>query len=115
LVAGSPRELSQHRCGNADRSVQERRIQTTDKGPQDDQQMVTVPRRPDAIRLMNGELSTVMSPRTVMPGPKTPRIFRDVAMPSVSRSQQNVMNLNANVAEVYQRLFDKSCRNSAAA
>ena len=86
----------------------------TDKGRKTIKQMVTVA---DLTRtaFMNGELSTVMSPRTVISGAQNAEIFRNVG----SAFRLSFLNKcdeleRQTVAEFYQRLFDEELPESAA-
>ena len=86
----------------------------TDKGRKTVRQMVTVA---DLTRtaFMNGELSTVMSPRTVIAWAQNAEIFRDVGYAFRLSFLNKCDELERQtVAEFYQRLFDEELPESAA-
>ena len=86
----------------------------TEKGRKTIKQMVTVA---DLTRtaFMNGELSTVMSPRTVIAWAQNAEIFRDVGYAFRLSFLNKCDELERQtVAEFYQRLFDEELPESAA-
>ena len=86
----------------------------TDKGRKTVKQMVTVA---DLTRtaFMNGELSTVMSPRTVIAWAQNAEIFRNVGYAFRLSFLNKCDELERQtVAEFYQRLFDEELPESAA-
>ena len=86
----------------------------TDKGRKTVRQMVTVA---DLTRtaFMNGELSTVMSPRTVIAWAQNAEIFRNVGYAFRLSFLNKCDELERQtVAEFYQRLFDEELPESAA-
>ncbi|MGJ5618569.1 cobaltochelatase subunit CobS [Sulfitobacter sp. MF3-043] len=86
----------------------------TDKGRRTIKQMVTVA---DLSRtaFMNGELSTVMSPRTVISWAQNAEIFRNVGYAFRLSFLNKCDELERQtVAEFYQRLFDEELPESAA-
>ncbi len=86
----------------------------TDKGRKTMNQMVTVA---DLTRtaFMNGELSTVMSPRTVINWSQNAEIFRDIGYAfRVSFLNKCDELERQTVAEFYQRCFDEELPESAA-
>ena len=86
----------------------------TDKGRKTIKQMVTVA---DLTRtaFMNGELSTVMSPRTVISWAQNAEIFRNVGYAFRLSFLNKCDELERQtVAEFYQRLFDEELPESAA-
>ncbi len=86
----------------------------TDKGRQQISQMVTVA---DLTRtaFMNGDLSTVMSPRTVINWAQNTHIFRDVGYAFRLSFLNKCDELERQtVAEFYQRCFDEELPESAA-
>ena len=86
----------------------------TDKGRQQISQMVTVA---DLTRtaFMNGDLSTVMSPRTVINWAQNTHIFRDVGYAFRLTFLNKCDELERQtVAEFYQRCFDEELPESAA-
>jgi cobaltochelatase CobS subunit len=87
----------------------------TEKGRKTISQMVTVA---DLTRtaFMNGELSTVMSPRTVINWAQNAEIFRDVGYAFRVTFLNKCDELERQtVAEFYQRCFDEELPESAAA
>ncbi len=86
----------------------------TDKGRRDVSQMVTVA---DLTRtaFMNGDISTVMSPRTVLAWAENARIFGDIGfafrLTFLNKCDELERQL---VAEIYQRCFDEELPESAA-
>ena len=86
----------------------------TDKGRKTIKQMVTVA---DLTRtaFMNGDLSTVMSPRTVIAWAQNAEIFRNVGYAFRLSFLNKCDELERQtVAEFYQRLFDEELPESAA-
>ncbi len=86
----------------------------TDKGRREISQMVTVA---DLTRtaFMNGDLSTVMSPRTVITWAQNASIFRDVGYAFRLSFLNKCDELERQtVAEFYQRCFDEELPESAA-
>ncbi len=86
----------------------------SDKGRKIISQMVTVA---DLTRtaFMNGDLSTVMSPRTVMAWAENARIFQDVGYAFRLSFLNKCDELERQtVAEFYQRCFDEELPESAA-
>ena len=86
----------------------------TEKGRKTLKQMVTVA---DLTRtaFMNGELSTVMSPRTVIAWAQNAEIFRNVGYAFRLSFLNKCDELERQtVAEFYQRLFDEELPESAA-
>jgi len=86
----------------------------TEKGRKTVNRMVTVA---DLTRtaFMNGELSTVMSPRTVITWAQNAEIFRDVGYAFRLSFLNKCDELERQtVAEFYQRCFDEELPESAA-
>jgi len=86
----------------------------TDKGRKEIGQMVTVA---DLTRtaFMNGDLSTVMSPRTVINWAQNTQIFRDIGYAFRLTFLNKCDELERQtVAEFYQRCFDEELPESAA-
>ena len=86
----------------------------TEKGRQQISQMVTVADLPRTA-FMNGDLSTVMSPRTVINWAQNTHIFRDVGYAFRLTFLNKCDELERQtVAEFYQRCFDEELPESAA-
>ncbi len=89
-------------------------VYNTEKGRQTISQMVTVA---DLTRtaFMNGDLSTVMSPRTVIAWAQNAQIFKDVGYAFRTSFLNKCDELEREtVAEFYQRCFDEELPESAA-